>query len=120
MVIVRDQHSESLAGYQVRELSGPASVEAKDIVIPHDASAAVANAVNVQIAARANIPIKLIINWACLFLFLGGGCFNRVRFYGHFFNDALVLVHRIPVFPQEFPPPPFRTTVLATSCAKYH
>ena len=83
IIPVSQRKVDTLAGYQVRELSGPASVEAKDVVIPHDASAAVANAVNVQIAARANVPIKLIINCACLLLFLGRGCFFGVRFYGH-------------------------------------
>ena len=53
---------DTLAGYQVRELPGPALVEAGDAVVPHDAPAAVANAVNVKTAARTNVPIKLIFN----------------------------------------------------------
>ena len=53
---------DTLAGHQVSDLPGPAPVEANDAVVPHDAPAAVANAVNVKTAARTNVPIKLIFN----------------------------------------------------------
>ena len=45
---------DTLAGHQVCDLSGPAAVEANDAVIPHDAPAAVAHAVDVHISAPAN------------------------------------------------------------------
>ena len=35
--VVRNQHGEALAGDQVGDLSGPAPVEAEDVVVPHDA-----------------------------------------------------------------------------------
>ena len=70
--------SYTLGGYEVSDLPGPAPVEAEDVVVPHDAPAAVAHAVDVQIAAPASLGVKSIFNRACLFL-LGGRLVLRLR-----------------------------------------
>ena len=76
---------DTLAGHQVSDLPGPAPVEANDAVVPHDAPAAVAHAVDVQIAAPASLGVKSIFNRARLFLLggrwvlLGGGWVLRLR-----------------------------------------
>ena len=85
--------TDTFAGHQVGDLPGPAPIKAEDVVVPHDAPAAVAHTVDVQIAAPASLGVKSIFNRARLFLLggrwvllgggwvlLGGGWVLRLRF----------------------------------------
>ena len=77
----------TLAGHEVCDLPGPATVEANDAVVPYNASAAVAHTVDVQVVAAHGhgsiLPFNPIFNRGCLFFLLGGGLVFWVRFSGN-------------------------------------
>ena len=77
----------TLAGHEVCDLPGPATVEADDAVVPHDASAAIAHTVDIQfIGAQCHgsiLPFNPIFNRGGLFFLLGGGLVFWVRFSGN-------------------------------------
>ena len=57
--VVMQSLLDTFARDEVCELPGPARVEARDVVVPHDAPAAVAHPVDFQVAASPDVTGKL-------------------------------------------------------------